>query len=91
MEELKNRIQILEEEIKMLKASTTIPYEVDTAFRERFKIGDLAKLSASTKTVASETQAVNEAGAASYNVPKINDGFVETTVGGTIIYLPYYT
>ena len=90
MNPLELRIQELENKVRLLEASSTIPLPVDRAFRDRFKIDDFTTLAATTKTVGSETQAVNEAGAASYDVPKIMDGLVETTLGGVTIYLPYY-
>jgi len=90
-EELASRIEALEMEVQNLKASATIPYEVDTAFRERLGIADLATLTGSTKTAASETQAVSESGSGSYSVAKPMDGFREFVVGGSVLYIPYYT
>lgn len=87
-EELLNRINALQAEIDMLKSVHTIPFEVEGAFRERLNIA----ISSSSKTVASETQSVNEAGAGTYNVPKIFDSFVETVLAdGTTVYIGIYT
>lgn len=36
-EELKNEIDQLRREMKLIYASSTIPYEVDQAFRQRFR------------------------------------------------------
>lgn len=72
--------------IKSLKASATIPIEVDRALRDRLSTG--GKISG--KTVASETQAVSESGSSNYNVPKLHDGYKQETVAGKIIHLPYY-
>lgn len=36
-EELKNEIEQLRREMKLIYASSTIPYEVDQAFRQRFR------------------------------------------------------
>jgi len=65
-----------------------IPLSVQKAFELRLTANNI---SSSSKTVASETQAVNEAGASSYNVPALHDGFVQTIVNGVTIYIPYYT
>lgn len=91
MEDLQRQINELKAEIEMLKADTTIPFNVEQAFRSRLRIQDLAELASSSKTAASETQAVNEAGVGSYNVAKPPDGFREYVVGGTTLYIPYYT
>lgn len=45
----------------------------------------------SSKTAASETQAVDEGGAGTYDVAKAPDGFVQTTVANTTYYIPMYT
>ncbi len=89
--QLKLQVEDLQREVSSLKNTTTIPYEVDTAFRDRFEIASYAKLTASSKTAASETQAVSESGVASYNVAKPPDGFREFVVGGSTLYVPYYT
>lgn len=73
--------------MQQLKSSSSIPQDVDGAFRDRLQLG--GKIS--SKTVASETQAVNEGGSASYNVPKLHDGYKQETINNTVIYLPYYT
>ena len=90
-EQLLKRIEILEQQVKNLSAFSTIPYDVEKAFRDRLKISTYASLGSSVKTVASETQGVNEGGAASYNVPKIFDGYRQMTDGGNVYYFPYYT
>lgn len=42
--ETEQRIQKLEQEIKMLKSFATIPFEVDKAFRERLGITPLNRI-----------------------------------------------
>lgn len=74
--------------IQSLKSSTSIPFEVDGAFRDRF--GDLAGLALSAKVATTENQAVDEGGSATYNVLKEPDGFLEVAINGTTYYLPYY-
>jgi len=40
LESLQNQINTLQTELNLLKSSTTIPKDVDSAFRARFKIND---------------------------------------------------
>jgi len=74
--EMQNRIEALEAFVKSLQSSSTIPFSIDAAFADRFSLGGVP----SSKTAASETQAVNEAGSATYSVSKPMDGFI--VVGG---------
>lgn len=90
MEELQKQINELREEIAKLKSSTTIPYDVEQSFRTRLRIENFAELGTSSKTVASETQAVNEAGTDNYDVAKPPVGFREFVSGGSVFYIPYY-
>lgn len=89
--DLTNRIEELENKVRSLEASYTISHEVDVAFRDRLGINDLTALTSSTKAASSETQAVAESGTASYSVAKPMDGFREFVVGGSVLYIPYYT
>lgn len=75
--------------IQSLKASTTIPFEVDRAFRDRFR--DILTLSvSSSKTADSEDVTVNEGGSSSYAVMNDPVGFLEFTIAGTVYYVPYF-
>jgi len=85
---LEQRIERLEEENKKLRASTTIPFEIDSAFRTRF--AKSLGLSVSAKGIDTEDRAVNESGSGSYNVLKDPDGFLEVSIGAVIYYIPYY-
>lgn len=75
--------------ISILGDYSNIPLEVQNALEIR--LGGIS-LNNSSKTAATETQAVNEAGSGVYSVSKPMDGFVETILPGTgtTIYLPYY-
>ena len=86
--EEKRKLQEVYDFIQKLKSSTTVPFEVEGALRERL---NPVSFTTSTKTTASETQAVNEGGMASYDVAKPADAFVELTWNNTRIYIPYYT
>lgn len=88
--ELQNRIDQLQAEIDLLKSEHTIPYEVESAFRERLDINGLS-LPLSSKSATSENRTVDEAGASSYSVLKAPDGFLETVLtDGTVRYIPIY-
>lgn len=90
IEKLNNRITELENQIKLLRNTTTIPFDIDRAFYERFKMVEFARLSPSTKSATSESQSVDEAGSASYTVLKNPDGFEERVVGGVTRYYAYW-
>lgn len=85
--ELEKRIKTLEDFIKSLQNASFIPLPVDQAFRKRF-IDGITQLT--TSSHASENQAVNEAGAGTYNVAKPADGFFDVTVNGAVKAIPYY-
>jgi len=91
VEALQGEITALKEEVNALKASTTIPYDVEQAFRERFEIDSYASISISSKSATSENKAVNESGSASYSVAKPPDGFMQFTLNNTVYYFPYFT
>lgn len=80
---LSERLDSLQAEMDALGNVTTIPYDVDQAFKER--LGSLADVA--DKTAASETQSVNEAGSGTYSVAKPMDGFFRTASGK---FVPYY-
>ena len=90
MEDLQRQINELKAEIDKLKNTTTIPLEVDRAFRDRFNMDNFTVLATSTKTVLSESQSVDEAGTDTYDVLKPPAGFRQFFVGGTALYIPYY-
>jgi len=91
MEELQRQINELKAELQLIKSSTTIPFPVEQAFRDRLKINSLAELqSQSTKTAASETQAIDEGGMGSFNVAKPMDGFFVWVKDNSTYYVPYY-
>jgi hypothetical protein len=87
-DELLNRVSKLERELNALKSSSTIPFEVDRAFRDRFR--DILVLNVSSKNASSEDQAVDEGGISTYAVLGDPDGFLEVIIAGTPYYLPYY-
>ena len=92
MQEQINQLQIeindLKAQVDLMRASGSFPYDIEQAIRDRI---EPVSLLPSVKTAASETQAVNEGGSASYNVAKPMDGFEERSVDGVLRYYPYYT
>lgn len=87
-DELEKKILALENWKKSLENSQSIPLNVNQAFARRLT-GNLG-LSSSSKSNSSENQAVNEGGAATYNVLKSPDGFLQITIDGTTYYIPYF-
>lgn len=98
IQKLQRQIDELQKQLDTLKSSTTIPFDIDKAFRKRFDLDNMidqreldAYIITSSKSATSENQAVDEAGAATYSVLKKPDGFVEIVISGTTYYLPYFT
>lgn len=95
--ELEKRIDKLEQEIQSLKSFTTIPFDVDKAFRSRFGIDNLSLIAASVKSASSENvtavTGVNFiAETTTTNTVLDNpDIFLEVIVDNTIYYLPAFT
>lgn len=87
MEELQRQITALQAEIDSLKNASSIPFDVGSAFEERLSKTVTAP---STKTAASETQAVDEGGVATYSVAKPMDGFIKIFINGIERNVPYY-
>lgn len=85
---LDQQLKELKQEFEKLTASSTIPYDVEQAFRTR--LDDLS-LKVSSKSSSSENQAVNEGGGASYNVLKNPDGFLELQKDSQVYYIPYFS
>lgn len=87
-EELK-RLEAVERQLLALNNNATIPFDIGEALKARI-LGDAGVASISTKLATSEDQAVDEAGAATYEVLKSPDGFLQVTLLGNIYYIPYY-
>jgi hypothetical protein len=88
MEELQRQIEALREELNSLKNSSTIPFDIGEAFRDRLETESATLNGTST---ASYIQAVNESGSATYNVAKPMNGFLSIKVGGVTYKVPYYS
>lgn len=77
----------LESEIEELRRQLRELQVVNTMSPDLARSIGLSVIATSAKTAASETQAVNEGGVATYNVAKAPDGFI--SIAGYNI--PYYT
>ena len=94
--QLEQRITELENKIKSLTSSTTIPLEIDGAFRKRFDLNNFSKVLVSSKSATSENKnavmTVNFSGetVTTDSVLDNPDGFLQVNINGTVYYLPYY-
>ena len=82
-DEALKRLEAVEDFMKKMHNNAEIPFDVGEAIKLR--VGSLKDVS--TKTAASETQSVDEAGVATYDVATPPDGFYITTDGK---YIPFY-
>lgn len=90
VKQLESEVQELKDFIKLLQADTTIPFDVEGAFRKRLE--DLAlAVTTSSKSAGSENQAVNEAGMATYSVLGTPTGWLEIVLDNTTYYIPYFS
>ena len=74
------QIAQLRQEVELLKSMVIGMQRPNSVSPEFQQVLDRTVVSASGHTLASETQAVDEGGSATYNVPKLGDGFI--TIGG---------
>lgn len=88
-DDLKKLTEDLQSQMKALSNNATIPYDIGEALKARI-LGDAGVSALSTKLSTSESQAVNEAGVATYSVLKPPDGFLEITITENKYYIPYY-
>lgn len=83
---------IVNEEIRnMLGNVYTAPVELVESVDVIASKKGYTKTADTEKTVASVTQAVSEAGTASYNVSKVPSGFISVTHNGASYNIPYFT
>lgn len=88
--ELEQRISVLEDTIRSLSIASSIPYEIDSAFRTRLLSSLILKQS--TKSINSEDVSIDEAGTATHIVLDDPDYFLEVSLeDGTIVAIPAYT
>lgn len=89
IQSLTNRIEELENFI-FQRRTQQVSYPIDET---SIKIlGDkLGTAVVSSKSSSSENQAVSEGGAASYNVLKAPDGFLQITINSSTYYIPIFT
>lgn len=93
--QLKKQVESLTKKISALESVTTIPHEVDRAFRQRFK--DIAGLSLSEKSTDSEdvtvVDSVNFGTSSTTTTAVLNDpdAWLQLTLNGIPYYIPTYT
>jgi hypothetical protein len=90
VEEQGKMIEEMKIEMDKLRASGTLQQDIMAAIQDRIEFPAVIK-GLATRTVASKTQAVDEAGASQYDVAKIMSGFITVTFNGTDYDLAYYT
>jgi len=84
--DMKIRISELENTIKLLNSSTTIPYDVGEAIRERIG-ANIVGVDIDTTT---QTKTVDESGSQTYTVAKTMDGMITVKLNSNIYKIPYY-
>jgi hypothetical protein len=87
-EELLARIVSLENYINSLKSASSIPLDVDSAFRERFTV---ASFTTGQKGADTEDVSIDEAGATVHTVLNDPTGFLTVTIEGVAYNVPYYS
>lgn len=87
IKQIQEQIDSLQEQLNSLSSSSTIPFEIGEAFKDR--IGG-SEVIPSSKTVASETQTINEGGIAIVTALDVPDSFGSVLVNGAIKYIPLY-
>jgi len=77
----------LKAEVKALRTTSTIPFEVENAFRDRLRIANAPTVSAK----GNQTESIPVNTAAGTLVQLFPDVFLEVTVNGVTYYIPAYT
>lgn len=86
--QLNKKVEELSIIIDTLRASSSIPFDIGSAFSDRLSDSLINK--ESTKDPSTETQAVDEGGTATYDVAKPMRGFEQAVKNGETRYYPYY-
>lgn len=86
---LTKQVENLTNIIQLMSSSGTFPYDIAIAIQDRLS-NVIPTTGISGVTAGSKTQAVDEAGIASYNVAKPMDGFVAIISNGVTYNIPYY-
>lgn len=87
--ELRKEFEQMKADIQALKNTATIPYEVDSAFRDRLGIDQLG-LKGSTKVATSENVSIDEGGVAVKTALGAPDAFKQMSINGTTFYIPVW-
>jgi hypothetical protein len=91
MTELERRVAELEKLVKALAASSTIPFNVEQAFKERLKLKSFGLVSIATSFDTGQyLRAVDEGGMSSYNVVAPPDDILLIRFDGHTYGIPAY-
>lgn len=92
LQQLKREVEELKLKVKTLASHTTIPFEVEKAFRSRLGIKDLQEeVENAGNPTAPYLQSVNEGGVATYTVPAVQDGLLKVRLEHRLnVYVPYW-
>jgi hypothetical protein len=88
METLQEQVNKLEQEWDKLKNTTTIPKEIDSAFRARF--ANIAGIALSATSATAHNKTVDESGSSTYDVMNKPTGFLTVVINGTARDIPYF-
>lgn len=86
VQQLQAQVAELTAVINSLRNGSSIPFDIDAAFNDRFGGG----LKLDSIAGVQYTKSVNEAGSDVYTVSKVMDGTAEATYNGTRIFIPFY-
>jgi hypothetical protein len=91
MNPLEQRIAELEKQVKALSSMTTIPFNVEKAFKQRLKLDSFGLISIATGfDTAQYLRAVDEGGIDSYNVVAPPDDILLVNFDGHTYGIPAY-
>ena len=83
---LNERVAELTATVNAMRNASSIPFDIDAAFRERLG-GGLKVFNLNGGTIL---KSVNESGSSTYDVANAMDGSLSTTFNGVAITLPFY-
>lgn len=88
--QLKLQVASLQNRLDALNSTSSIPWEIDQAFRDRF-ISSVPTITVSSKGVDTEDITINESGSATKVVMNDPAAFLQTSVNGVVYYIPVFT
>lgn len=91
VDELIKKVADLTTQFNLLKNSTTIPFDIDNAFRKRLEVPS-AVLNSTASSAHSSGLFIDEAGSATHNIVYADEmtGFITIYIDGNPYLVPYY-